>query len=122
MAGIGRSFDGILNRAQAAKAEDLAQAYARHDPEAIKLVDELLAEASTGLDPLTVNAIAGELDYVERLDRLTTLAEGRRNAGLREIDRRRAVLGGTLRRTIQEIEADRVKVIEASPAKGSKPA
>jgi hypothetical protein len=38
--------------------------------------------------------------------RLTTIAETRRNASLREIDRRRAVLGERLRRSVQEIEDD----------------
>ena len=39
------------------------------------------------------------LEYIERIDRLTTIAESRRNSSLREIDRRRAVLGETLRRS-----------------------
>jgi hypothetical protein len=57
-----------------------------------------------------------ELDYIERIDRLTTVAEGRRNATLREIDHRRAILGETLRRSAQEIEADEFKVIEGKNA------
>ena len=62
-----------------------------------------------------------QIDYIERLDRLTTVAEGRRNASLYEIDRRRVLLGETMRRTFQEIEVDEVKVIEAPP-KGHKAA
>ena len=58
------------------------------------------------------------LDDIERIDRLTTIAEGRRNASLREIDRRRAPLGARLRQTVQEIEDAEFKVIEASAAKG----
>jgi hypothetical protein len=42
----------------------------------------------------------------------------RRNASLREIDRRRAVLGQTLRRSVQEIENGEFKVIDTTPAKG----
>lgn len=57
-----------------------------------------------------------ELDY-KRIDRLTTV-EGRRNASLREIDRRRAILGETLRQSVQEIEAEEIKVIETTPAQG----
>jgi hypothetical protein len=49
-------------------------------------------------------------------NRLTTVAEGRRNATLREIDHRRAILGETLRRSAQEIEADEFKVIEGKNA------
>ncbi len=44
--------------------------------------------------------MAGELpdalDNIERIDRLITIAENRRNGMLREIDRRRAVLGEIL--------------------------
>ena len=58
------------------------------------------------------------LDEIERLDRLTAIAETRRNAALREIDRRRAVLGQTLRRSVQEIEDSEFKVIGTIPVKG----
>ena len=49
---------------------------------------------------------------------LTAAAEGRRNAALREIERRRAVFAETLRRSVQQIETDDLKAIEATPAKG----
>jgi hypothetical protein len=53
---------------------------------------------------------------------LTAIAETRRNAALREIDRRRAVLGETLRRSVQEIEdadfADGELVRELPPPEG----
>ena len=45
----------------------------------------------------------------------------RRNASLREIDRRRVVLGETLRRTVQEVEEKERKLLEP-PAKGEKAA
>ena len=83
----------------------------------MKLIHELLAGASVSIETLTVKALAEELDYVERIDRLITIAEGRRNASLREIDRRRAVLGVALRRNVQEIEDREIDVIEATPAK-----
>jgi uncharacterized protein YfbU (UPF0304 family) len=56
-----------------------------------------------------------ELDNIERIDRLTTIAETRRNAMLREIDRRRAVLSEALRRQVQEVEGE-FKVVEKTPA------
>ena len=70
------------------------------------------------MDSLTADALAGHLDDIERFDRLTTNAESRRNASLHEIDRRRAVLGKTLRRSVQEIEDGEFEVIETTPAKG----
>src|SRR5262249_25358228 len=54
----------------------------------------------------------------ERIDRLIPVAESRRNASLREIDRRRAVLGETLRRSVQEIEDGEFEVIEPTAAEG----
>jgi hypothetical protein len=58
------------------------------------------------------------LEYIERIDRLITIAESRRNSSLREIERRRAALGETLRRSVQEIEDGKFKVIETAPVKG----
>ena len=46
------------------------------------------------------------------------IAESRRNASLREIDRRRPLLAETLRHTVQQIESDELEVIETTPAKG----
>ena len=62
--------------------------------------------------------LAEELDNIERIDRLATIAECRRNASLREIDRRRAVLGEKLRRNVQAVEDREFEVIDATPAKG----
>ena len=56
------------------------------------------------------------LDRIERIDQLATGAENRRNASLREIDRRRAVLGETLRP--RELEDGEFQVIETTPAEG----
>ena len=68
------------------------------------------------------NALREKIDDIERIDRLTAIAESRRNAALREIGRRRAVLGETLRRSVREIEdddfADGELVLELPPAEG----
>jgi len=111
-------MDHILHRAEAHKAKELVQQYARREPRAVKLIDELLATASVSIETLTVEALAEELSYIERIDRLATIAESRRNASLHEIDRRRPVLGETLRRSVQEAEDRELKVIEATPAEG----
>ena len=94
------------------------QEYVRREPDAVTLVHELLAGAGVSMDDLMADALAEKLDDIERIDRLTTIAESRRNASLREIDRRRAVLGETLRRSVQEVEDGEFKVIETTPAKG----
>jgi hypothetical protein len=95
------------------------QEYARSEPDTVTLINEFLTDTGQSLDGLTAaalgNIIHGNLDHIERIDRLTTIAEGRRNASLHEIDRRRAVLAATLRRNLQEIENSEYKVIETTP-------
>ena len=116
--GIGEDMDDVIDRARAHKAKELAQDYGRRRPGAVKLVQRLLAKAGVSVEALTAEALADELDYIERIDRLATIAESRRNASLREIDRRRAVLGETLRRSVQEAEDREFEVIEVTPAEG----
>ena len=114
LAGIDLDMDIILARASTRKAKELVQDYARHKPDAIKLIDKLLASANSSIDALMVKALAEQLDNIERIDRLITIAESRRNTMLREIDRRRAALGQALRRQVEEVEGE-FEVIEKAP-------
>ena len=124
LGGIDRDIDAILDGARAHKAEELVQQYVRHESDVVTLVNQLLANAGESIDDLMADTLRNSslLDYLERLDRLATIAESRRNASLREIDRRRAVLGETLRRSVREIEdddfADGELVPELPPAEG----
>jgi hypothetical protein len=107
----------ILNRARLGKGRELAQRYLRRDPDAVTLVDEILASASEDIDDLMARGSANELDAIERIDRLAHIAEGCRNAILREIDRRRPLLAESLRRGVEELEEVEFQVIETTPAK-----
>jgi hypothetical protein len=118
LANIGRDMDDIRDDARARKAKELVQEYVRREPDAVRLVDELLTDAGVSMDSFMADALADKLDEIERIDRLTTIAESRRNENLREIDRRRALLGETLRRSVQDIEDAEFKVIETTSAKG----
>jgi hypothetical protein len=118
LAGISLHMDGILNGARARKAKELVQDYVRRDPDTVMMIDELLTDAGASIDGFMADALAEKLDYIERIDRLAAIAESRRNASLCEIERRRAVLGATLRQNVQEIEDAEFKVIETTPAKG----
>jgi hypothetical protein len=118
LAGIRLDMDEVLNDAKGRKAKELVQEYMRREPNAVKLVDELLTDAGVSMDALMADANAEKLDDAERIDRLTTIAESRRNASLHEIERRRAVFGETLRRSVQEIEDGEFEVIETTPAQG----
>jgi hypothetical protein len=114
---IDLSLDGILDRAQTRKAGEILQQYARREPEAVALVEELLARANVSIDGFMADALAERLESIERIDRLATIAENRRNISLREIERRRALVGES--RRSQEIESDEHEMIELRPAKGN---
>jgi len=96
------------------KVQELVKEYARGKPGIITLIREFLANAATCMESLTADALVTDLENIERLDRLVAMAEDRRNAALREIERRRAILGATLRRTVEEIEDGEFEVIEAT--------
>ena len=108
----------VLDDAKGRKAKELVQDYVRREPDAVNLVDELLTNAGASMDGLMADALAEKLDDIERIDRLISIVESRRNASLHEIERRRAVLGATLRRSVQEIEDGEFEVIETTPAQG----
>src|SRR6516164_1208790 len=116
-------MNDVLDDARADKAKELAQEYVRGERDAVTLVNELLTDAGVSMDTFMTKALRKRIDEIERIDRLTTIAETRRNAALRETDRRRAVLGETLRRRVQEIEdvefADGELVPVPPPAEGN---
>jgi hypothetical protein len=97
------------------KVEELAQDYAQRKPDAIKLIDELLGGAGSSIDALMITAISEVMDKIDQINRLATNAESRRNATLREIDRRRVPLGQALRQQVREVEGE-YEVIETTPA------
>ena len=108
----------IANDARDRKVKELMRDYARRESAAVALIDELLIGAGKSIDDLVAERLGRALDYVERIEHLTVSAESRRNASLREIDRRRPLLAETLRHTVQQIESDELEVIETTPAKG----
>jgi hypothetical protein len=115
---LGLNLEKILNNARERKLKELMKDYARRESAAVALIHELLIGAGKSIDDLVAERLGGALDYVERIDHLTVIAESRRNAILREIDRRRPLLAETLRHTVQQIESDELEVIETTPAKG----
>jgi hypothetical protein len=100
------NMDRIRDDARARKAEELVQDYLRREPDAVTLIDELLTDAGVSMDTFLTKVLCDKIDDIERIDRLSAIAETRRNGALREIDRRRAVLGEALRRSVHEIEDD----------------
>ena len=81
----------------------------RGERRAIALVHKHLADVGVSIDVLVVEGMQNQaLEYIERIDRLITIAESRRNSSLREIERRRAALG---RNTATERARDRGRQI-----------
>src|SRR5262249_51625538 len=118
LAGIGLKVIDILKKARANRAEHLVREYGRGKSDAVALISKLIAGAGLQIDGLFADALIKPgvgyttlLDYIERIDHLTMVAERRRDASLHEIDRHRAVLGETSRRRVQEIEDREFKVI-----------
>ena len=115
-------MDEILNTAKATKREEIVQGYAQRKPAAIRQVNKLLASRGRTLNDLMAKVVTDKIGHredhlaiMERIDRLIAVAETRRHVMLREIDRRRAVLGEALRRNLQEVEGE-FEMIEETPA------
>jgi len=111
-------MENVLRVARRHKAEELTLGYVRRKSSAVKSVDKLLAHAGMTIDALIAKQLEEQLESLERVDRLTTIAEGRRNASLREIDRRRSALGEKLRHTMRGIEEHELTLIESTIGKG----
>jgi hypothetical protein len=123
IATVNTILDGVRDigvemiRIRVRKAKQIVQDYARRKPGAVRLVDKLITAAGKSMDALHGRCTRRETRRYRGDRSPTTIAESRRNASLREIDRHRAVLGETLRRSMQEIEDSKFEVIEATPAK-----
>jgi hypothetical protein len=87
------------------------------EPEAIKRVDQILESAGLTMDAVMAQSLSIKLDDIERIDRMTALAEARRNAILREIDGHREILSQNLRRAVQNVEDGQFRVIENTSVK-----
>jgi hypothetical protein len=121
LAGTQVKMDQVETDARSQKVEELAQEYVRHNADTVTEIHELLADAGLSMDALLADRLAERpeyIDYIERIDRLASVAESRRNASLRELDRRRAVLGAALQRGVQEVEDAEFEVIERRRLRG----
>jgi hypothetical protein len=121
---VTKILDGIVNLADVIEfandtvANEVMQGYQRCDPRAVKTVHELFTNEGEDMDSFMADALVKHLDDIERIERLITSAESRRNNALREIDRRRAALGEALRRSVQQIEDGQFKEIATTSDQG----
>ena len=110
-------IDDILKDARRLKAKELVHQYRQREPDAVTLVDELLENAGASIEALTADAIPEEFEYIERIDRLITIAETRRNASSPRSNGVRRFLAKHSDGASTEIEEGEFEVIEA-PRKG----
>jgi hypothetical protein len=96
------------------QAETLAEGWAAHKPEVVEVVDKTLTAAGLSIDSILAQTLSHTLSDVERIKHMTALAETRRNATLREIDRHRHTLSERLRWAAQQLEDSQFRLIESS--------
>lgn len=95
--------------------ERLARDWARREPSAIKVVDEILASAGLTMDAVMAHTLSQNLHDIERIEQIIAMAELRRNANLREIDRHRGEHAQGPRRPLPKIEDGECQVIDSEP-------
>lgn len=106
------------------KAHDLSEQWARREDEAVAAVDRHLATAGLTMDAVMAQTMSVEIELVEKMDRMIASAEIRRNATLREIERRRSDFAARLRQAAQgqdNVEEASFQMIDA-PAASTVPA
>jgi hypothetical protein len=84
--------------------DELVNGWARRDEKSVKKVDALLKQAGLDQEAIAARTLAVKLDAFERIDRMITQTEARRNMILREIDRHREALARRLREASAMIE------------------
>ena len=102
-------------------AEALAYQWAMREPDAVKLVEEILALAKLSINAVIADGLSESILVIERIDRMIAMAEGRRNAMLREIDRHRSAVGTALRQTVTRIEDGEYHVNVEAPDRNKTP-
>ena len=107
-------IERIQNDAKDYTAKELVQKNARREADSVQLIDQLLESEGRTREDIMIGTLLEKMDEIERIDRQIAIAEAGRNTSLREIDRRRAVLGEALRRTLPEVE---LKVIETTASR-----
>jgi hypothetical protein len=99
-----------------------SQKWAARSQEAVEDVETALREAGLGIDAVMGCTLSVRISDIDRIDRMTTAAEARRNAALHAIERYRAAFAQRLRGAINELDAAELKVISPRLAPAVEPA
>jgi hypothetical protein len=121
-ASMHEGVESIMDRLGYDDTVDSAKTWAAGDKGARKEVTRALAAAGLSMDEVTATTLQLNLETFERIERLLSGAEVRRNNALREIDRHRSAYGAAIRRTLDEIEDVEFRDVESGEvAGGTKP-
>jgi hypothetical protein len=107
--GLSETLAPLVGRSQ---AETLAEGWAARKPDVVEEVNKTLTSAGLTTDSIMAQTLSLKVNDIERMQHMMALAEARRNATLREIDRHRQTLGQKLRRAAQQLEDGQFRVIE----------
>ena len=119
LAGTKQNATTLASNARLARTMVLVRLYFIHEPNAVQLINDILTGIGLSFEDFMAEVISEKLDEIERIDRLISLAESRRDASLREIERRHAGLTERLRRSLQQLEQDERRSFETNRAKGN---
>jgi hypothetical protein len=106
----------LAPRVGRSRAETLAEGWAANKSEDVAEVNKILTSAGLNMDTVLAQTCALKLSDIERIEHLIALAEARRNAALREMERHRQTLGQQLWRVAPQ--HDETRVIESTPTHG----
>jgi hypothetical protein len=107
--GLSETLAPLVGRSQ---AETLAEGWAARKSDVVEEVNKTLTSAGLTTDSILAQTFSLKVNDIERIEHMIALAEARRNAALREIDRHRQTLGQKLRRAAQQLEDGQFRVIE----------
>jgi len=87
--------------------------WVKQKPDVVAWINELEANKDISMNEVMASAFVRNLDRIERVDKLLAAAESRRNAVLREIERRREIaFARSLREAVQQAEDAEFTIVE----------
>jgi hypothetical protein len=114
--GLGETLTPLVGRS---RAETLAEGWVAKKSDIVEDVNKILTSAGLSMDTILAQTFSLKLNDIERIEHLIALGETRRNAALREIDRRRQTLAHKLRHAAQQLENDQIRLIESTSIDGT---
>ena len=117
-ASMHQGVESIMDRLGYVDTGDSAKKWAAGDKQLRKEVTRALAAAGLSMDEVTAITLERKLDSFERIERLLSGVEVRRNNALREIDRHRSAYGAAVRQTLDEVEDVEFRDIESGEVAG----